>query len=246
MGDVFGVVGEWQLCESPPVKVENGDRLRANPEGSAFPIAGHPSSQRRPSGAVTIPGENTGGYDQDSGQQQITEAYRRPAPHPSPLFPGNHMLPQVDEFFSGSLQQDLGQQKPALLMRGPQHETPYNGHNSLTPFTGSEPSSRSQSQAPSGSREGGYQHIYSFRQPQQVAPLRMDPYQHVPNTLEDQVQDLNVTVARLVSEVARLTESNQHLLDISQRICLDNAQMSVAHEKLSELGWEASPKEGGQ
>ncbi|KAG2141836.1 hypothetical protein DEU56DRAFT_911188 [Suillus clintonianus] len=182
-----------------------------------------------------IPGENTstGGYDQDSGQQQITEAYRRPAPRPSPLFPGNHMLPQVDEFFSGGLQQDLGQQTPVPLMRGPQHETPYHGHNSHTPFTGSEPSSRSQSQAPSGSREGGYQQIYSFRQPQQGAPLRMDPYQHVPNTLEDQVRDLNATVARLVSEVARLTESNEHLLNISQQICLDNAQMSVAHEKLT-------------
>lgn len=180
------------------------------------------NTQRRPSGAVPIPGENTGGYDQDSGQQQITEAYRRP-PRPSPLFHGNHMLPQVDEFFSGGLQQDSGQQTPAPLMRGPQHETPYHGHSSLTPFTGSEPSSRSQSQAPNGSHDGGYQHIYSFRQPQQVAPLRMDPYQHVPNTLEDQVQDLNATVARLVSEVARLTESNERLSNTSQRICLDNA-----------------------
>ncbi|KAG2740144.1 hypothetical protein P692DRAFT_20822782 [Suillus brevipes Sb2] len=145
------------------------------------------SSQCRPSGAVMIPGENTstGGYDQDSGQQQITEAYCRPAPHPSPLFPGSEL------------------------------------------------SSRSQSQALSGSRKGGYQQIYSFRQPQQGAPLRIDPYQHVPNTLEDQVRDLNATVARLVSEVARLTESNQNLLNISQQICLNNAQMSVAHEKLT-------------
>ncbi|KAG2158618.1 uncharacterized protein EDB93DRAFT_1245845 [Suillus bovinus] len=63
----------------------------------------------------------------------------------------------------------------------------------------------------------------------------MDPYQHVPNTLEDQVQNLNATVARLVSEVARLTESNEHLSNTSQRICLDNAQMSVAHERLTAM-----------
>ncbi|KAG2066524.1 hypothetical protein BDR04DRAFT_1160197 [Suillus decipiens] len=185
------------------------------------------NSQRRPSGAVAVPGENTGAYDQDSGQQQSTEAYRRPAPHPSPIFPGNHMPPQVDEFFSGG---DSGQQTPVPLTRGPQHETPYHGHNSLTPFTGSEPSLWSQSLAPSGSREGGYQNLYSFRQSQQAA-LRMDPYQHIP--LEDQVRDLNATVAHLVSEVARLTESNEHLLNTSQQICFNNAQMSVAHEQLT-------------
>ncbi|KAG1838223.1 hypothetical protein F4604DRAFT_1998031 [Suillus subluteus] len=256
-----------------------------------------PPSQRRPSGAVTNPSQSAGGIVRED-LHQMTDAYRTPgqmninaaALHASPLFVGNHVLPQPDDIFSRGLDTtkrpveqytpgsfpelhdgrarlpsphqspDLGcdhhgqytshmhgggQQTPAPLIRpavpnyssnsGSQRgETPYYGHNSHTPFTGSEPSSRSQSQVPSGggSSHEGFQQIYSAYRQQPATP-RMDPYHHTHNTLEGQIQDLNSTVACLVADVARLNESNQHLSETVQRTCLINVQMSVTNDALT-------------
>jgi hypothetical protein len=140
------------------------------------------------------------------------------------------------------------QQTPAPLMRpaipnyssnsgSQQGETPYHGHNLHTPFVGSESSSQSQLQVPSTSGGGSceeYQQIYSHPSHQQQAAARIDPYHCTPNTIfDDQIQDLNATVAHLISDVARLTDLNQCLLESVQHVYLINGQMSVANEALT-------------
>ncbi|KAG1774331.1 hypothetical protein EV702DRAFT_1200579 [Suillus placidus] len=235
-----------------------------------------PPSQCHPSGAVTNPSQSAGGIDRED-LHQMTDAYRTPgqmninaALHPSPLFVGNHVLPQPDDVFSRGLDTtkrpvekytpgsfpefhdgrarlpsphqspDLGrdhhgqypshmhgsgQQTPAPLIRP---AVPNYSSNS-----GSEPSSRSQSQVPSGGgSHEGFQQIYSAYHQQPATP-RMDPYLQTHNTLEGQIQDLNSTIARLVADVARLNESNQHLSESIQRTCLINAQMSVTNDALT-------------
>lgn len=161
--------------------------------------------------------------------------------------PSPHQLPDLGCDHHGQYPSHMhggGQQTPVPLIRpavpnyssnsGSQRgETPYYGHNSHTPFTGSEPSSRSQSQVPSGGgSHEGFQQIYSAYRQQPATP-HMDPYHHTHNTLEGQIQDLNSTVACLVADVARLNESNQHLSESVQRTCLINAQMSVMNDALT-------------
>jgi len=62
------------------------------------------------------------------------------------------------------------------------------------------------------SRRGRVETLPNSAFRQRPAALRMDPYHRTPSTLEGQIQYLNSTVARLVSDVARLNESHKHPL----------------------------------
>jgi uncharacterized phage infection (PIP) family protein YhgE len=56
--------------------------------------------------------------------------------------------------------------------------------------------------------------------------MNQGPYQHGSHTHDEQLQNLNSMVAKLVSEVAKLTESNQQIL-------LVNAQHSATSDALT-------------
>jgi hypothetical protein len=62
----------------------------------------------------------------------------------------------------------------------------------------------------------------------------MDPYyRRLRNPFEDQIHDLNSTVACLISNIARLNGSNRHPLDSVEHVCLINSQILVANEELA-------------
>lgn len=199
------------------------------------------TSQRRPSGAPIHPGQGAAGVDQDS-QQQMAEAYHaqlNSVPHLSPLHGvGNNPL-QHDDPFAGS--QGFPTPSPDLghLQRFPTPSSDLSRQGFPTPSPdlrrqGPYMFGGGQQQTPAllSMRSGGqgcspeeYQQHYLFRQ-QQIAPqMNQGPYQRG-SPHDEQLQNLNSMVAKLVSEVAMLSESNKQIL-------LVNAQHSVANDALA-------------
>lgn len=196
------------------------------------------TSQRRPSGAPNNPGQGAAstsvGVDQDN-QQQITEAYRaqlHSIPHLSPLHRvGNNLNPlQHDDPFTNS--QGFPTPSPDLRhLQGFPMPSPDLGHQGPYMYGGGQQQTPALlSMRSGGPSQGGspdeYQQRYLFHQQKAAPQMNQGPYQHGSHTYDEQLQNLNSMVAKLVSEVAMLSESNQQIL-------LVNAQHSVANDTLT-------------
>ncbi|KAG1877504.1 hypothetical protein F4604DRAFT_2002736 [Suillus subluteus] len=197
---------------------------------------------KRPSGAPINPSQDTTEVNQLDNQQQMTETYRaqlQSIPHLSPLHGVGNNPPQHDDLFTSS--QGFPTPSPDLRrLQGFPTPSPDLGHQGFPaplPDLGRQGPymyGGGQQQALLGMRSGGhgsspgeYQQHYLFRQQKAAPQMNHGPYQHGSHTAYDeQLQNLNSIVAKLVSEVAMLSESNQ-------QIFLINAQHSVTNDALT-------------
>lgn len=78
-----------------------------------------------------------------------------------------------------------------------------------------------------------YQQHYLFHQ--QAGPqMNQGPYQRGSHTYDEQRQSLNSTVAKLVSNVASLSESNQQTLLVNAQHSVDNDALTLQVKALAD------------
>jgi hypothetical protein len=149
----------------------------------------------------------------------------------SPLPVDNRALPHDDPFLIH------GQPNSGLnalhQFNNNSNGTPYYGHNPRLPFSYSDSSLRAQSAAPrvGGTPHGGYQPLFSVpNQREQPAHQYQQGYSDGP----DQPSGLNATIARLLADVQRLSESMDQQHIINNQLLTSNQQLENSNQQLVE------------